>query len=264
MKVKLYGSTLMIMVLLVGAFVMVTAQDADALFVVVLDDPGTVAVDVIIADGSPINTPTLMGPSTLADPDGLLNGWIAYTGPAGPNWFPNVTSGLSKPILGGPTVAKMDLVSQDTTSVGAGSLDVWLTDTDFSLPLSPIPYILTSTIGGTTNGTVSYKQYVDLNNKEFGNWIPPTGLTPAGIVAISGGPFPAPGFWETKSTSFALTNPFSLTEYVTITHTASGQVTSFNIESTVAAVPEPTTLLLLGFGLVGMAAYGWRRKKKQS
>jgi PEP-CTERM motif len=30
---------------------------------------------------------------------------------------------------------------------------------------------------------------------------------------------------------------------------------------TVAATPEPASMTLLGIGIVGMAGYGWRRRK---
>ena len=41
---------------------------------------------------------------------------------------------------------------------------------------------------------------------------------------------------------------------------------SFQIskDKQITPIPEPTTLLLLGFGLAGLAGYAWQRKKKQS
>ena len=42
---------------------------------------------------------------------------------------------------------------------------------------------------------------------------------------------------------------------------ADGSSDSFAIQSDVEPVPEPSTLALLGIGIAGMAAYGWRRRK---
>jgi hypothetical protein len=266
MRTKWYSSTLMIMVLLVGAFVMGIVQDANALFVMVLDDPGQDGIEVIMADNAAKGTDTALGKTTVADADGLA-GFMNYIGAAGTNFTINVSTGISKPILGSPQIAAMDLAGVHLSSVGAGTLDIYLTDTDFLLSSTCPNYLLLSQMGGTADssgGTVSYKQYVDLANQEFGDWIPPTDPTPSDIVMVSGGPLGPGAFSDTKSKIFAATSDlFSLTEYVSITHTDIGN-TSFNIDSTVSAVPEPTTLLLLGFGLAGMAGYAWRRKKKQS
>ncbi len=39
---------------------------------------------------------------------------------------------------------------------------------------------------------------------------------------------------------------------------------SFGIRQVATTVPEPGTILLLGFGLLGLAGYGIHRKKKNS
>jgi hypothetical protein len=73
-------------------------------------------------------------------------------------------------------------------------------------------------------------------------------------------------FSLTTSTTFSLGGgPFSLTEIVDIAHPGGGaNITSFDSVSRVEPVPEPTTLLLLGCGLFGLAGYAWRSKKQQS
>ena len=83
-------------------------------------------------------------------------------------WAVNVTTGISKPVIGGIDTAVMDLNSVNVSSSGPSTLMIELTDTDFSLP--PFPeYNLVTSVGGTTNGKFSLEKYYDVENQEFGN-----------------------------------------------------------------------------------------------
>lgn len=70
-----------------------------------------------------------------------------------------------------------------------------------------------------------------------------------------------PDFVEADGTLPGITNPFSLTELLTIHHNGSttSQVTA-SLELT--PVPEPGTLVLLGAGFLGLGLYGRRRMQK--
>ena len=159
-------------------------------------------------------------------------------------WSVNVTTGLSKPVLGSATVASMDLNSVNVSSAGGGSLTIELTDTDFNA-LSPTSFSMS--IGGTTNGSVTYDAYIDAGNVEFGQGTLVGNLGPYAPIAFSGstaggGPFAG--------------GPFSMTQVVTITHAGA---TSSSFDAELRAVPEPGTLALFGMSILGFGI-GLRRR----
>jgi len=126
----------------------------------------------------------------------------------------------------------------------AGSLQILLTDTGFTASGKAM-----MSIGGVSAGNVTYAAWADESNVEFamgmGNQL--------GIL----GPFSG-AFSGTTGTGglAASSTPYSLTQRVSIVHTAAGGATSFNAT---LVVPEPGTLVLLGLALVGVAVFARRR-----
>jgi len=207
---------------------------------------------VVGVAGSASAVPTLYlsdGVSSVTVADGSafdsnpLVGVVSYNGAVGINWTLNVTTGLSKPVLGSATQPWMDMSSVNASSKGAGNLTIKFSDDNFG----PSSGKLISIIGGTTQGNVNMKTYSDAANTIFGQ----------GTLLTSQGAFGPGGFSNIKSISFSGGLPFSLTEVATITHTKKA-ITSFNEE---LRVPDAgMTLALLGSSLLGLAAFSRSRK----
>jgi PEP-CTERM motif-containing protein len=191
------------------------------------------------------------GNVTVADGDAndqlAADGVVLFTGSL-PGWAVNITSGLSKPAVGSAEAPLLDLASVNlSSSFGtSGSIDIWLTDTDFTA--IPTQASVLSAIGGTTSGTISYQTFFDPSNTPFGT----------ANLLTSVGPFGSAAFSSTADATLSSTDPFSLTLLVSITHDGSSpyQLTSF--DATVK-VPEPSTLPLFGIGSLALALAARRR-----
>lgn len=232
---------LSLMVVGIAALVMGGAPGANASLVMTLDDLGTMGTDLVIFDESPSDFYSGAG---VVGYSGLLGDFVV-----------NVAVGTSKPHIGGPNQARLDLLGMHVSGA-AGSLEVMLTDTDFVVLGQPHPATLMSEIGGTTDGTVYFTQILDLTNNEFA-------AGSSSFVEVNQGPFSGGPFSGTASMGVDLgPGAFSLTEKVTVTHSGAGQITSFDALSSVA-VPEPATMLLLGAGLVGFCAVGRKKLLKR-
>lgn len=178
-------------------------------------------------------------------------GAITFLGAVGTNWVVNVTTGLSKPVLPtSPILARIDLSSVNVTSTGPGTITIKLTDTDFTL--DGVDWKLINSIGGTTDGSVTAQGCIDLGNAEFDFSGPCTALQ---------GPFAGIAFSGTAVIDVVgQAAAFSISEIVVITHTGSGQSTSFDKETRV--VPEPGTLGLFGLGLLGLLGLGLASRRR--
>jgi hypothetical protein len=207
------------------------------------------ALSILIGIQSVYAIPTLQlksGATTKTIADGSIldanseAGVVTYIGAVG-IFNLNVTTGVTKPALGSATLPDLDLNSVDLNSSGAGTLKILFTDDNFG------PYTggFLFNVGGTTNNnTVGFKAYVDsvqiVDLGTFGG---------SGSQAFSGSGSGGNGVYL---------NPFTLTTEATITTTGRSNV-SFDAE---LVTPEPSTIMLLGSGLIGAAIYARRRKIK--
>jgi len=214
-------------------------------------------LSVFLVAGSAMATPMLelsdgtTGTTTLVIQDGSAldelpyAGGVLYNGALGV-FIVNITTGITKPLIGGMDYPMMDLNSLNLSSSSAGTLTIKWTDTGFTLPDTLSGF--NSFIGGTTTGTVTLDTYLDEKNDAFG-------MT---TLLSSLGPFSTMAFSDEYQMAINPADPFSLTIVATITHTGSQyNITSF--DAGISPVPEPATMLLLGSGLIGLARFG--RKK---
>jgi hypothetical protein len=192
-------------------------------------------------------------------------GAITFIGSVG-DFVLNVTTGLSKGAPGGfdasSSFAKMDLNDISSTSNGPATLKIELTDTDF--PAFPTNGVLTGDAGGTLadDGTIEFWAYKNDSNREFdiGQDLPPGGIdVPEAEIHL--GPFESSPFSGTASVLHGpINNPYSMTLVTEIAHQAAGS-TSFDFEVR-NVVPEPSSLLLLGTGVIGLVGFArWRRRR---
>ena len=179
--------------------------------------------------------------------DASNTGQIHYNNSLGTTWIVNVSSAFGAPLLGSDYMDEFDLLSANISG-GVGTMTVMMTQTD----LTRTDANWLTSVGGTTNGNISFMSYVDDDNTAFAT----TQLVTSDTVS-------GPAFSNVDSggtDSFGLSDLFSWTVVATINHGSNLNVSSFDYN---VKIPEPSSLALLGLGLIG-AGFATRRKSKKT
>lgn len=170
------------------------------------------AVQLRLSDG------TVAGTIVITDQDSNDQnptvGAVSYNGAVGANWILNVSTGITKPVLGNALIPLLDLNTLNFSSQNEGTLTVELSETGF-IPAGEA----TARIGGNALGSVTFRTWASAANTNFGKT----------TLLTSQGPFGPGAFDGTANGTVAVGTPYSVTLEAVIQHTGPGK-TGFNAE----------------------------------
>ncbi|MBI3805613.1 MAG: PEP-CTERM sorting domain-containing protein [Nitrospirae bacterium] len=191
------------------------------------------AISLTLSDG--VNTVTCTD-GAACDINGS-GGAVTFVGSVG-NFTFNITTAITYPILGTQDAAELDISSLNVSSSGAGTLTIKAVQGGFTGPVDGGFTSIKTAVGGTTTGSVSFESYLN------------------STLLASTGDLTGPAFSTTSSATVPFPGPFSITAQADITHLTAG-ATSFDLH--VSPVPEPSVLLLMGSGFIGLSFWGRKR-----